>query len=121
ERLTELINRGKQCEFLRKQIGIFAFLIVFYMAKKKRSRKWVKWLLYSIAAVVILFFGLYGSIYIGLWGKVPGHKELANLSQMEASRVYGKDSLLIGKYFTKNREVIQFKDLPEDLIHALIA
>src|SRR5699024_4680827 len=55
------------------------------------------------------------------WGKIPTESELKELSQAEASLLYDRDSVLIGKYFITDRESIDFKDLPDDLIHALIA
>lgn len=85
------------------------------------SKPWVKWPAIIFAVILLLFFGLYGSVYFGLWGKVPNKEELSNLSQMQASQIYDKDDVLIGKYYITDREAIKFDDLPSDLIHALIA
>ena len=91
------------------------------MLKKIWKKRWVKWPAISLLIIIGLFFGLYGSVYLGFWGKVPTAKELSNLSQIEASQVYDQDSVLIGKYFITDREAIPFDNFPKDLIHALIA
>lgn len=91
------------------------------MLKKWFKKRWVKWPLLILLTIIVLFFGFYGSIYLGLWGKVPTKKDLSELSQIQASQIYDKDSTLIGKYFITDRESIAYKNLPKPLIHALIA
>ncbi len=92
-----------------------------YMLKKIIKNPWIKWPLLLILAGIIFVLGLFGSVYFGLWGKVPTNADLANLSQMQASQVYGEEELLIGKYYITDRESINYDDLPKSLIHALIA
>lgn len=91
------------------------------MKKNKSRKRWFKWPAMAILVLAALFFGLYGSVYVGLWGKIPTESELKELSQAEASLLYDRDNVLIGKYFITDRESIDFKDLPDNLIHALIA
>lgn len=91
------------------------------MPKRIIQKRWIKWPALILIAIIVLFFGLYGSIYFGLWGKIPKESELSNLKQIQASLVYDKDSVLIGKYFITDREAIAYKNLPKNLIHALIA
>lgn len=91
------------------------------MKKGKKNRIHFKWLILVLAIPIIFFLGLYTSIYWGVFGKIPTQKELANLTQVEASQLYGEKGKLIGKYFITDREAISFTDLPENLIHALIA
>lgn len=83
--------------------------------------RWLKWTAIPILILIGLFFGLYGSIYLGMWGKVPSKNELSDLSQIEASKLYDKNDTLIGKYFITDREVIEYDDIPEYAKHALIA
>ncbi len=92
-----------------------------FILKKVWKKWWVKWVVLPLLLLIGLFFALYASVYLGFWGKVPNKKELSNLSQIEASQVYDCDSVLIGKYFITDREAIPFKQLPKNLIHALIA
>ncbi len=92
------------------------------MGRKKILKKWwIKWPILFMLVMMGLFLGLYGSIYFGMWGKLPSKKDLADLSQMQATQVFDKDSVLIGKYFITNRQAIDFDDLPKTLTHALIA
>lgn len=83
--------------------------------------KLVKWSFRLLLFTILICIGFYASIYIGVFGKIPSKTELANLSQLQASRVYDKDQNLIGKFFITDREAIDFEDLPTDLIQALIA
>ncbi len=91
------------------------------MAKKILKRPWVKWPLRIILLGILMCFGLYGSIYLGFWGKLPTESELADLSQMQASTVYDVNGQLIGKYYITDRASITYEDLPKHLINALIA
>lgn len=85
------------------------------------KNKLLKWLIRLLLFSLVLCIGFYVSVYIGVFGKIPAKTELANLSQLQASRVYDKDEKLIGKYFITDREAIDFEDLPSELIEALIA
>ncbi|MEE4214310.1 MAG: transglycosylase domain-containing protein, partial [Bacteroidales bacterium] len=63
---------------------------------------------------------LYLLVLSGLGGSLPGKKELAGISNEEATLVYSSDSVLIGKYFAKNRTNIKLDELPEHLLKSLI-
>ncbi len=89
--------------------------------KKLFKNRWVKWGSRIILGLLILFFGFYASIYFGLWGKIPSVKELAQLNQSQATQVLDKDEVLIGKFYTYDRESIAYNDFPQHLIDALIA
>lgn len=91
------------------------------MLQKWWKKRWLRLLIMAITALLVLFFGLYASIYFGLWGHVPDKKELANVDQSEATKVLDRKGKLIGKYFTFDREPVKFDTLPENLIHALLA
>ncbi|WP_373058305.1 transglycosylase domain-containing protein [Zunongwangia sp. H14] len=90
------------------------------LSKLRKSRK-LKWALYVIlgfAALALIFFG---SIYFGMWGKIPSSKELSRLKQSKATQVLASNGELIGKFYIFDRQPINFEDLPEDLIQALVA
>ncbi|HLS29626.1 MAG TPA: transglycosylase domain-containing protein [Flavobacteriaceae bacterium] len=92
------------------------------MSKKLKKNKLLrKWGVRLLLFVILIGAGFYGSVYFGVFGKIPSESELANLSQLQASRVYDKDENLIGKFFITDREAIDFEDFPTDLIQALIA
>ncbi|MEC3906518.1 transglycosylase domain-containing protein [Tamlana sp. 2201CG12-4] len=83
--------------------------------------KWVKGLL-TITAVALLFFlGLYFSIYLGLFGKLPTAQELKSIKQEAATQVLDRNGHLIGKYYIYDRQPAHFEDFPKHLIDALIA
>ncbi|MCO5231779.1 MAG: penicillin-binding protein [Chitinophagales bacterium] len=67
---------------------------------------------------VFTFFLLTGC---GFFGSLPDIQELENPKSNLASEIYTADGVLLGKYFIDNRTNIEFKDLPENLVQALIS
>lgn len=88
---------------------------------KMLNKKWIKWGLISGLAVLVFFVGLYVSIYLGLFGKLPTVEDLSSIKQEEATEVLDKDGVLIGKYYIYDRQPLVFSQISEDLIDALIA
>ncbi len=79
----------------------------------------VLWKGYGVGVLcVILFFTLTS---FGIFGKLPDIQELENPKSNLASEIYSSDGVMIGKYYIDNRTNIEFKDLSENLVHALIA
>ena len=69
--------------------------------------------------VVFLFFYL---ISIGKLGFMPTFEELENPNNRFASEVYFADGPVMNKYFEKeNRKYIEYKEIPQSVIDALIA
>ncbi|RZT00258.1 transglycosylase domain-containing protein [Aquimarina brevivitae] len=89
--------------------------------RKALKNKWVKATLVLAAVLIGLFFIFYGSIYFGFWGKIATSEELSSLQQAEATQVLDRNEDLIGKYYIYDRQPVQFADLPQHLIDALIA
>jgi len=85
------------------------------------KKKWVKFILYGTASLLVLLLAFYGSIYTGMWGEVPTKKQLASLKQSQATQVLDKNADLIGKFYIYDRQSIKFNDFPKHLIDALIA
>ncbi|MDT0676922.1 transglycosylase domain-containing protein [Autumnicola musiva] len=86
--------------------------------KKSRRLKWALYFLIGVAALALIFFG---SIYFGMWGKIPSSEELARLEQSKATQVLASKGELIGKFYIFDRQPIKHEDLPEHLIEALVA
>lgn len=82
--------------------------------------KWLKWLFFLGTAVLLFFVGLYFSIYLGFFGKVPTIEDLSSIKQEQATQVLDKDGSLIGKYYIYDRQPLTFKDFPKHLINALV-
>jgi penicillin-binding protein 1A len=96
-------------------------------AKKKPSQK--KGLTGRIFKVLFILgflaalsaFMLFGAVYIGLFGKLPSKEDLLAIKQDNASVVYSKDGMLLGKYFVQNRSQVAFGEIPDIVIDALVA
>jgi len=74
-----------------------------------------------ISSVILLFGLFFLLVYSGAFGKLPDKKELAAISNEEASLVYSADNILIGEFFAENRTNIHQEDIPGHLKNALIA
>lgn len=86
-----------------------------------KQRKYLKWSLIAISGCIASVLLFMGSVYVGLWGKVPDKKEITSIKQAIASGLYDKNGELIGKYFIYDRELTRYNQLPKDLVNALIA
>ena len=89
--------------------------------KKKKRNKIIKVLSIGLLSFLLLFFLFFGSIYIGMWGKVPTEDDLAEIQQSEASELLDFEGRIIDKIYQLNRQSISYDDFPEHLIDALVA
>jgi len=78
----------------------------------------IVWPLVGITLIILVFIT---SIRIGLWGRMPSSREIRSLSIPIASEVYTADSVLIGKYYLKERTNVDYDRLAPNLILALLA
>lgn len=90
------------------------------MLKKIKSRL-LKYILYGLGTLAIGLLLFVFSIYLGLWGKLPDKTELVNFDYQRASEVYSADSVLIAKFYLFDRQPIEFAEIPQHLLDALIA
>ncbi|MCP9200370.1 transglycosylase domain-containing protein [Gramella sp. GC03-9] len=90
------------------------------LSKIKRHPK-LKWTLIIVLSGIALFFLFFGSIYFGMWGKIPSSSELSQLNQNKATQVLASNGELIGKFYVYDRQPIDFSEFPPHLIEALIA
>ncbi|PLX10199.1 MAG: penicillin-binding protein [Marinilabiliales bacterium] len=76
----------------------------------------------TILIIVVLLIALFfGSVFIGVFGPLPDKSELEKISNEEASLVLSSDGSLIGKYFAENRTNINWEELPQHMVNALVA
>ncbi len=61
------------------------------------------------------------SVRIGLWGPLPSNEELQSFSNPIATKIFTNDGTQMGKYYIQNRDLIEYEDLSDDIINALIA
>jgi len=94
------------------------------MTKKKTTtnfKKYIKWfwgiVLGGFASVLLLFF----LASIGVFGALPTFEELENPQTNLATEVISADGKTIGKYATENRTPIKYKELPNNIVKALVA
>lgn len=77
------------------------------------------WKLYGVGLLAVAAFFTLTSF--GLFGKLPELSELENPTSNLASEVISSDGVVLGKYYIDNRTNIEFKDLPTNIVQALIA
>lgn len=77
------------------------------------------WRYFFIGLIGVVVFLL--MVKVGLFGKMPDIDELENPKTSLASEVYSADKVLMGKYYYENRANCEFKELPKNLINALVA
>ena len=80
--------------------------------------KWI-WKLF-LGGLIFLFF-LFLLAALDVFGKLPTFEELENPENNLATEVISIDGETLGKYYRENRTPVKFGELPENLIHALIA
>jgi penicillin-binding protein 1A len=84
-------------------------------------RKWFFRGVYAFIGFIALLLFIFLITWLGVFGSIPKGKELLAFTQPEASKIYSHDGKLMGKYYTKNRNTLEFKDLPPVFMTALIA
>lgn len=90
--------------------------------KNKRINRFVILLWKGFVASVLVVFLFFGSIRIGVWGKLPDTIELENPKTKLASEIYACDGEVLGKiFYQENRTNCKFDDIPLHLKQALIA
>jgi len=99
------------------------------MAKKIRKKKkqtnnkrtLIYFLFIIFSSGIILSAILVFSIYLGAFGKLPGHDEIKSIKQSNASLVFASDGTLMGKYYEVNRQSISNEAISPYVRQALIA
>ncbi len=95
------------------------------MAKKQTNNtgfaKYIKWFWLTILSGTILIILIFLFASWGVFGTLPSFEELENPENNLATEVISMDGKTLGKYAYENRTPVKFKDLPENLINALIA
>ena len=89
--------------------------------KKKKRYRILKVLSIGALSVLLLFFIFFGSIYFGMWGKVPTEDDLADIQQSEASELLDFEGQIIDKVYHLDRQSVSFTKFPKHLIDALVA
>lgn len=94
--------------------------------RKKSKNKLINnkirlYLIYAVAGIAAFIFILFSFVYIGIFGRIPSGAELKNIQNYLASEIYSADNVLLGKYYIQNRTNVNYEDIPQYLIDALIS
>jgi len=89
--------------------------------KPKAQHRNIKlfWGFFGIGLFVVFLVFLMASL--GFFGKLPDETSLENPEKNLATEIITIDRKIIGKFYKENRTPVNFKELPEHLINALIA
>ena len=93
-------------------------------ARKDRFQAFTRtiWMLFGGGLLaVLLYVGAVSVNFLNLFGPMPNLRTLENPKSELASEIYSADGVLLGKYFRENRTPIDYQDLPQNVIDALIA
>jgi penicillin-binding protein 1A len=66
-------------------------------------------------------YACYFVFAIGLLGEIPSVDELKDMQTLNTSEVYTADSVVIGKFYKENRKDIQYEDIPQHTVDALVS
>ncbi len=90
-------------------------------SKKKNNNKTIKrlWIIFGCGWAFVLLLFLF--ISLGWLGFMPSFEELENPRTNLATEIISEDGYVLGKYYVENRSNVPFNQLPENLVHALIA
>ena len=82
-----------------------------------------RWKIILAVSAVILFIPLFfiSSVWSGVFGHLPGKKQLLHYKNRTASVVLSTEGKLIGKFYSENRTEILYDQIPRHLTGALVA
>lgn len=89
--------------------------------KKSLNRRLLKWGAALVALGVLALFALFGAVYIGLFGALPSEEDLRNIHNANAAEIYSSDGKLLGTYHIQNRSSVEFTEIPQTVVDALIS
>ncbi|MCB0383568.1 MAG: transglycosylase domain-containing protein [Psychroserpens sp.] len=87
----------------------------------KFKKSWLKWFLRLSVSGISLIVLFWCSVYFGFWGKLASKEDILNIKQAEASVLFDAHQELLGKYFIFDRQIVEYNDLPQHLVDALVA
>ena len=93
--------------------------------KKNGKKKWRQhylvrfWMLYLLSLLLVLLF--FVGVANNLFGPMPSFEELENPKTNLATEIYSSDKKLIGTYYIENRSNVEYSEIPQHLVQALLA
>ena len=75
-----------------------------------------------------VFLGIVGLVILiiimanfGLLGEMPSISDIENPSAKQSTQVYAQDGTLMGKYYLEDRVNVEYKDISQYVVKALVA
>ncbi|WP_185857100.1 transglycosylase domain-containing protein [Blattabacterium cuenoti] len=77
------------------------------------------WFLFiiGISTVISIFY----AASKGYLGTLPSTKDIENPAMKVGSEVYDSNGILLGRFFSENRTLVTYQELPKNLVNALLA
>ncbi|HQQ94715.1 MAG TPA: transglycosylase domain-containing protein [Bacteroidia bacterium] len=88
---------------------------------QQTTSKYIYWVWLIILGPFLFIALLLGLVGAELFGSLPEVHELLNPKNNLATIVYSGDMKILGKYYSENRVNVDFKELDQDVVNALIA
>lgn len=86
-----------------------------------KTKRIVKSLLYLIGVLFSLVIIFYMSVSFGAFGHVHSEEELLNFENELATTVLSEDGVTLGRFYSQNREKVEFNSVPRYLLNCLVA
>jgi penicillin-binding protein 1A len=94
-------------------------MIVKLSQQDIKKYNWYIWKFFiGCFAFVIILIGL---TTLGVFGPLPSLRDLENPKSDQASEIRTSDEQVLGKYYTKNRSSVPYKEISPNVINALVA
>ena len=90
-------------------------------SQKPGMSKFTKWIWRLFLGGLITVFLIFMLAALDVFGTLPTFDELENPENNLATEVISIDGKTLGKYYRENRTPVKFRELPDNLIEALIA
>tara|TARA_Y100001954_G_C15665938_1_gene530181 strand:+ start:234 stop:779 length:546 start_codon:yes stop_codon:yes gene_type:complete len=81
----------------------------------------IRFWIFFFSCLLFAWTFFYGIANWNLLGELPSTQQLENPKFYQASEIYSSDGALIGTYYTENRINVEYKEIPVNLVKALIA
>ncbi len=88
---------------------------------KNSTKRHIKTFWKLFVLVIFLVFLIFFLASRGIFGELPDETSLENPEKNLATKIIASDGIILGKFYKENRTPVQFEELPEHLINALVA
>ena len=110
----------------RNVVKRFFYPIFYYSVYNRKNFKATRWyykplsLLYSLFLSIVFFVLAIQLNFLWMFGTMPSIDMVENPELAMASEVYSADGILLGKYFSENREPIKYEQIGQNVVNALV-